>query len=189
MEFVAVEPRNRAVRGEVLRLAGAVKAASEHPIAAAIASDALRELGRLPPVTHFSNRPGSGVVGRVEGHDVEVGRGDGARLGRSRLDRARGRACVPLLLQPHITAAASRKAPLCHDRPDRPCRRHRIAIMELIDNGFILLVPGALEAGLSDLRFWLPLLGGFVIAWPFAFAVNRAMIRRGRGHAAVHAYH
>jgi hypothetical protein len=64
-----------------------------------------------------------------------------------------------------------------------------IAIMELIDNAFILLVPGAIEAGLGDLRFWLPLLGGFVIAWPFAFAVNRAMIRRGRGHAVVHEYH
>jgi hypothetical protein len=61
-----------------------------------------------------------------------------------------------------------------------------IAIMELIDNGFILLVPGAMEAGLGDLRFWAPLLGGFVIAWPFAVAVNRAMIRRGKGHAVVH---
>jgi hypothetical protein len=64
-----------------------------------------------------------------------------------------------------------------------------IAIMELIDNGFILVVPGAMEAGLDDLRFWAPLLGGFVIAWPFAFAVNRAMIRRGKGHAVVHQYH
>ena len=64
-----------------------------------------------------------------------------------------------------------------------------IAIMEVIDNGFMLLVPGAMEAGLSDLRFWAPLLGGFVIAWPFAFAVNRAMIRRGKGHAVVHQHH
>jgi hypothetical protein len=64
-----------------------------------------------------------------------------------------------------------------------------IAIMEAIDNGFILLVPGAMEAGLGELRFWAPLLGGFVIAWPFAFAVNRTMIRRGKGHAVVHAYH
>jgi hypothetical protein len=64
-----------------------------------------------------------------------------------------------------------------------------IAIMEAIDNAAMLLVPGAMEAGLGDLRFWAPLLGGFVIAWPFAFAVNRAMIRRGKGHAAVHAYH
>jgi hypothetical protein len=64
-----------------------------------------------------------------------------------------------------------------------------IAIMELIDNGFVLLVPGAIEAGLTDARFWLPLLGGFAIAWPFAFAVNRTMIRRGKGHAVVHEYH
>jgi hypothetical protein len=64
-----------------------------------------------------------------------------------------------------------------------------IAIMELIDNLAMVLVPGAMEAGLTDARFWLPLLGGFLIAWPFAFAVNRAMIRRGKGHAVVHEYH
>jgi hypothetical protein len=64
-----------------------------------------------------------------------------------------------------------------------------IAIMELIDNLAMILVPGAMDAGLTDLRFWLPLLGGFVIAWPFAFAVNRAMIRRGKGHAVAHEYH
>ena len=64
-----------------------------------------------------------------------------------------------------------------------------IAIMELIDNLTVLLVPGAMEAGLTEARFWLPLLGGFVVAWPFAWYVNRAMIGRGRGHAVVHRYH
>ena len=53
----------------------------------------------------------------------------------------------------------------------------------------MLAVPGAMEAGLTDARFWLPLVGGFAIAWPFAFAVNRAMIRRGKGHALVHEHH
>ena len=64
-----------------------------------------------------------------------------------------------------------------------------IAIMELIDNLTMVFVPGVLDAGLGDLRFWAPLLGGFVIAWPFAFAVNRAMIRRGKGHAVVREHH
>jgi hypothetical protein len=64
-----------------------------------------------------------------------------------------------------------------------------IAIMELIDNLTVILVPGALEADLTDALFWLPLLGGFLIAWPFAFTVNRSMIRRGKGHAVVHEYH
>jgi hypothetical protein len=64
-----------------------------------------------------------------------------------------------------------------------------IAIMEVVDNLTMILVPGALEAGLDDILFWAPLLGGFVIAYPFAFWVNRAMIRRGKGHAVVHEYH
>ena len=77
MELVEVVPLNGAVRADVLRLAGAVEAASEHPIAQAIAAAGRRELGQLPPVEGFANRPGFGVVGRVEGHEVEVGRGDG----------------------------------------------------------------------------------------------------------------
>ena len=64
-----------------------------------------------------------------------------------------------------------------------------IAIMEAVDNGFILAVPGAIEAGLDEALFWWPLLTGFAIAWPFSFLVNRVMIRRGKGHAVVHQYH
>jgi Cu+-exporting ATPase len=78
MELVDVVPMNGAARADVLRLAGAVEAASEHPIAQAIAATARRELQELPRVENFANRPGVGVVGRVDGYDVEVGRGEGA---------------------------------------------------------------------------------------------------------------
>jgi Cu+-exporting ATPase len=78
MELVDLVPLNGAGRAEVLRLAGAVEAASEHPVARAIAVAARAELGELPPVTGFRNIPGTGVVGRVEEHDVAVVRADGA---------------------------------------------------------------------------------------------------------------
>jgi Cu+-exporting ATPase len=75
MELVDVVSRNGARRDEVLRYAGAVEAASEHPIAQAVAAAARRELGALPPVSDFRNLPGVGVVGVVDGKKVEVGRG------------------------------------------------------------------------------------------------------------------
>jgi Cu+-exporting ATPase len=78
MELADVVTLNGAVRADVLRLAGAVEAASEHPIGQAIAAAARRELGQLPPVEDFASRPGFGVAGRVDGHEVEVGRGGGA---------------------------------------------------------------------------------------------------------------
>ncbi len=77
MELVDVRPLNGATRADVLRLAGAVEDASEHPIAQAVAKAAKAEVGALPPVEAFANRPGVGVVGRVEGHEVEVGRTNG----------------------------------------------------------------------------------------------------------------
>ena len=77
MELVDVVSLDGARRVDVLRLAGAVEAASEHPVGQAIAAAARRELGQLPPLESFANRPGFGVVGRVDGHEVEVGRGDG----------------------------------------------------------------------------------------------------------------
>jgi Cu+-exporting ATPase len=78
MELTDVTPLDGAARADVLRLAGAVEAASEHPIAQAVATAARREVGELPPVTEFRNVPGVGVTGRVEDHDVAVGRRDGA---------------------------------------------------------------------------------------------------------------
>ncbi len=64
-----------------------------------------------------------------------------------------------------------------------------IAVMEITDNAVMLTVPGAMEAGLTNLLFWgalaFSLAVAFVVAWP----VNRALMSRGRGHAVVHAYH
>ncbi|WP_327666932.1 MULTISPECIES: heavy metal translocating P-type ATPase [unclassified Streptomyces] len=59
---------------EVLRLAGAVERASEHPVARALALGAEERVGRLPEVEAFENVPGRGVRGRVEGREVAVGR-------------------------------------------------------------------------------------------------------------------
>ncbi|MEU2423227.1 heavy metal translocating P-type ATPase [Streptomyces sp. NPDC007851] len=59
---------------EVLRLAGALEHASEHPVARAIATGAGERLGELPGVEHFENVPGRGVRGRVAGREVAVGR-------------------------------------------------------------------------------------------------------------------
>ena len=61
-------------RERALLLAGALEAASEHPVAAAIAETARTELGELPPVRDFSNHEGRGVSGRVEGREAAVGR-------------------------------------------------------------------------------------------------------------------
>jgi Domain of unknown function (DUF4396) len=64
-----------------------------------------------------------------------------------------------------------------------------IVIMEAVDNGFVALVPGALDAGLADWLFWTSIAGGFALAFGPAFAANRYLIARGRGHALVHEHH
>jgi hypothetical protein len=64
-----------------------------------------------------------------------------------------------------------------------------IAVMEVVDNGFILLVPGAIAAGLADGIFWWSLAVGLAIAFVIAVPVNRWLIARGRGHAVVHELH
>ena len=64
-----------------------------------------------------------------------------------------------------------------------------ITIMEIVDNAIMLLIPGAMEAGLANVRFWGSLAVALLIAGVAAFPVNRWLIQRGRGHAVVHAYH
>jgi hypothetical protein len=64
-----------------------------------------------------------------------------------------------------------------------------ITVMEITDNAFILIVPGAIEAGLGDALFWWSLGVSLVIAFVFAMPVNRWLIARGKGHAVAHAYH
>jgi Cu+-exporting ATPase len=74
MRVAGVQLLNGASIGDVLRLAGAVEAASEHPVGRAIAARARADAGELPPVTGFRNLPGAGVTGTVEGHNVAVSR-------------------------------------------------------------------------------------------------------------------
>ncbi|MDO9352518.1 MAG: DUF4396 domain-containing protein [Solirubrobacteraceae bacterium] len=64
-----------------------------------------------------------------------------------------------------------------------------ITTMEIVDNLTVLAVPGAMDSHLDSPLFWVSMLGGFVVAFPFAFLVNRALLRRGKGHALVHEYH
>ena len=64
-----------------------------------------------------------------------------------------------------------------------------ITTMEIIDNAFILIVPGALAAGLDDALFWWSLALSLAIAFVLTVPVNRWLIARGRGHAVMHELH
>lgn len=64
-----------------------------------------------------------------------------------------------------------------------------IATMEVSDNLFILLVPGAMAASLTDSLFWISLFLSLVVAYAVAFPLNRYLISRGKGHAIAHQYH
>jgi Domain of unknown function (DUF4396) len=61
-----------------------------------------------------------------------------------------------------------------------------IAIMEVVDNAIMLVIPGAMEAGVDSVLFWGALSVALVIAGAFAFPANRWLIKRGKGHVAVH---
>jgi hypothetical protein len=64
-----------------------------------------------------------------------------------------------------------------------------IATMEIVDNAFILLVPGAMAAGLGEGLFWWSLVVSLAVAFVLTVPVNRWLIARGRGHAVVHEFH
>ncbi len=64
-----------------------------------------------------------------------------------------------------------------------------ITVMEIVDNAVILVIPGAMEAGLDTALFWGSLALALAVAFVAAFPVNRWLIARGRGHAVAHAHH
>lgn len=64
-----------------------------------------------------------------------------------------------------------------------------IAVMEVVDNAIMLLIPGAMDSGLTSPLFWGSLVLALIVAGTFAFPVNRWLIARGKGHAVVHAHH
>jgi len=64
-----------------------------------------------------------------------------------------------------------------------------IAVMEVVDNAIMLVVPGAMEAGVGSILFWGSLAFALAVAFVAAYPVNRYLISRGRGHAVVHQYH
>jgi hypothetical protein len=64
-----------------------------------------------------------------------------------------------------------------------------IAVMEIVDNAILLLIPGAMDLGLADPGFWAALGVALLVAGAAAYPVNRWLLARGRGHAVVHAHH
>jgi hypothetical protein len=86
------------------------------------------------------------------------------------------------LLSSGIAFAAAAKLALAADTIS-------ITIMEIVDNAIMLVIPGAMEAGLGSALFWVSLGGALIIAGAAAFPVNWWLVARGRGHAVVHAHH
>jgi len=64
-----------------------------------------------------------------------------------------------------------------------------ITIMEIVDNTIMVAIPGAMDAGLTDIGFWAALAASLLIAGAAAYPVNRWLISRGKGHAVVHQHH
>ena len=64
-----------------------------------------------------------------------------------------------------------------------------IVTMEIVDNAFVLAIPGAMDAGLGSGLFWGSLAASLAVAFVVTVPVNRALIARGKGHAVAHGYH
>ncbi|GAA0951263.1 DUF4396 domain-containing protein [Nonomuraea longicatena] len=64
-----------------------------------------------------------------------------------------------------------------------------ILVMEIVDNGIMVIVPGAMDAGVASWLFWGALAFAFLIAFLVTTPVNKWLIGKGKGHAVVHAYH
>jgi hypothetical protein len=64
-----------------------------------------------------------------------------------------------------------------------------IATMEVVDNGVMAGIPGAMNAGLVNPVFWIGMIISLAVAFLAAYPVNRYLLKRGKGHALVHAYH
>ena len=86
----------------------------------------------------------------------------------------------PLLKR--LTFASAAKLALAADTAS-------ITVMEIIDNAIMLVIPGAMDAGLGSFLFWGSLAFALAVAAVAAFPVNRWLISRGKGHAVVHAHH
>lgn len=86
------------------------------------------------------------------------------------------------ILKAGLTLAAALPVALASDTVS-------IATMELVDNALMLVIPGAMDAGLSSALFWGSLVVSLAIAFTLTVPVNRWLLARGRGHAVVHQYH
>jgi uncharacterized protein DUF4396 len=64
-----------------------------------------------------------------------------------------------------------------------------IVVMEIVDNAVVLLVPGAMDAGIGSALFWITLAASLAVAFVVTVPVNRALMSRGKGHAVVHSLH
>ncbi len=64
-----------------------------------------------------------------------------------------------------------------------------ITVMEIVDNALMLAIPGAMDAGLANVRFWGSLAIALLVAFLVTVPINRVLVARGRGHAVVHSSH